>query len=430
MKLVALLLAVALPAAAAETAPPPDTRAAQWRRLREEKARRPPPAERAGFVERQILAFEKAERPSLLTLHFKNVWPTFASLASGSRVAPGLRVWEPSVSGGAVSLHASAARSVTGYQLVDLQVGLIPHEGGRLPHRSTRGDDVYELGSLPLHGARPLTLQASLRHRDHPRERFYGLGGASRREDRTEYGFEETLAEVVAGYRVAPGLSVTGRAGFLDASSGPGGHDDIPSTESIFTEATAPGLGADTRFFRSSAQVFLDRRDVPFNPHRGVMLAAAATRFADRDGGAWSFRRLALDGRGYLPLGSVQRVLAVRAYLSSDTADDGATVPFFLQEPLSNSHTLRGYETFRYRGEKLVSLQAEYRWEAAPAVELAVFVDAGRAFRASEDVTISGLRASWGGGLRIKTWEDTLFRLDVARSPEQVRAYARFGAAF
>jgi outer membrane translocation and assembly module TamA len=157
------------------------------------------------------------------------------------------------------------------------------------------------------------------------------------------------------------------------------------------------------------------------------MLAAAATRFDDE---AWGFDRLALDARGYLPLGSVQRVLAVRAYLSKDDAHDGARVPFFLQEPLSNSHTLRGYETFLDRGEKIVSLQAEYRWEAAPALELALFADAGRAFRADEDVDLDRLRTGWGGGLRLKTWNDTLFRFDVARGEGHTRIYARFGASF
>ena len=49
-------------------------------------------------------------------------------------------------------------------------------------------------------------------------------------------------------------------------------------------------------------------------------------------------------------------------------------MPFYLQSFLGGSHTLRAYASQRFRGEKLALFQAEYRWEAAPAVELALFV--------------------------------------------------------
>ena len=52
------------------------------------------------------------------------------------------------------------------------------------------------------------------------------------------------------------------------------------------------------------------------------------------------------------------------------------------------SHTLRGFRTFRFRGEKVLLLQAEYRWEAWPALEFALFADAGRAFGAGEDFAL------------------------------------------
>jgi outer membrane translocation and assembly module TamA len=105
-------------------------------------------------------------------------------------------------------------------------------------------------------------------------------------------------------------------------------------------------------------------------------------------------------------------------------------VPFYLQEALSNSHVLRGYPSLRFRGEKLLSLQAEYRWEAAPALELALFADAGRVFRAAEDFGLEGLHGSVGFGLRLKSHEGVLVRFDVARGDEGTRAYLRFGPSF
>jgi hypothetical protein len=430
-RIVLLVALLGVPVEApADPAAPAATREEQWRRKREEKGRQPPRPPRPSFLERQVLALEKAERPSLLDLHYKGLWPTFAALASGSRVAPGVRFWEPKLFGSRVSLHASAAYSVAKYQLYDAQLGLIPHTAARLPHRSTKGDDVYELGSLEQGAAPGLVFYGSFRARRHPRERYYGLGGGSRESDLTAFAYEDTLAELVAGWQFGRHLSLTARGGVFEPSAGRGEDPERPSIETRFGDAGAPGLGSEPEYVRSTAQVFYDRRDVPFNPHRGFVLTAAATRFDERGGERWSFDRVAVDARGYLPLGSVQRVLALRAYVSRDDPGEGSAVPFFLQEALSNSHTLRGYQSFRYRGEKLLSLQAEYRWEAAPALELAAFLDAGRAFRAHEDLEISGLRTTYGGGLRIKSWSDTLFRLDVGRSREGTRVYARFGAAF
>jgi hemolysin activation/secretion protein len=91
---------------------------------------------------------------------------------------------------------------------------------------------------------------------------------------------------------------------------------------------------------------------------------------------------------------------------------------------------MRGYPSFRFRGEKSLSLQAEYRWEAAPALELAVFVDAGRVYRPEEALGLDGLRASGGFGIRLKTYDDVLVRFDVGWGDEGGRAYLRFGPSF
>jgi hypothetical protein len=427
---VVVLLGVTPMAHSEEPAPATPTRAGLLRQQREAKGAQPPLPYRPAFLERQILSFEKAERPSFLDLHYKGFWPSFTEIASGSRQAAGLRFWQPSLFGSSLSFHASASWSIASYHLYDAQLGRIPHHGDRLPERSTKGDDVYELGGLDQGHAAGLILYGSFRARNHTRERFYGLGDDSRPEDLTAFSYEDVLGELVAGWQFTRHLSLNVRAGYLGPSAAPGQDPERPSVETVFDEETAPGLTADPEYLRLGAQVFLDRRDVPFNPHKGFVATAAWVRYDEQDGDLWSFDRFAFDVRGYLPLGSVQRVLAVRAYASADDPREGAQVPFYMQEALSNSRTLRGYDSFRFRGEKLVSLQAEYRWEAAPALELVAFVDSGRAFREDEEIELDGLRATFGGGLRLKAWNDTFFRFDVGRSDEGTRVYLRFGPSY
>jgi hypothetical protein len=413
-----------------DPAPDTTTRAGLLRRQREEKGARPPVPYRPSFLERQILALEKAERPSFLDIHYGGFWPSFTEIASGSRQAAGLRFWQPTLFGSSLSFHASGSWSVAGYYLYDAQLGRIPHQGDRLPARSTKGDDVYELGSLDQDTANGLILYGSFRARNHTRERYYGLGDESVQEDLTAFRYEDVLGELVAGWQFTRHFSLSLRGGYLGPSASPGEDPERPSVETVFDEEGAPGLTADPEYLRLGAQVFLDRRDVPFNPHRGFVATAAFVRFDEQDGDAWSFDRLAFDVRGYVPLGSVQRVLALRAYASADDPRDGAQVPFYMQEALSNSRTLRGYDSFRFRGEKLLSLQAEYRWEAAPALELVAFVDTGRAFREDEEIELGALRATYGGGIRLKTWNKTFLRFDVGASDEGTRVYLRFGPSY
>lgn len=409
--------------------PAPQTRAEHWRRLREAKKQALAPY-RPTLLERQILAFEKAERPAISDRNFHGIYPRVAGVSSGSKIAPSLRFWKPDIGGSSVSVHASAAYSLRGYELYDLQAGRLPHAGTALPPRSTKGDDVYELGGLAKSGLDRLILYTSLRYRHNPQDPFYGLGSESRLEDRTSFLQQDATYELVGGWQFGRRLVATGRFGYRQVFVDAGKSEDHPPIGTRFDDASAPGLARQPDFWRSSALLLFDGRDRPFNPHRGGLVAFELTRYDDRGSDEFAFTRTALDARGYVSLGSPQRVLAVRALVSRDRADDGSRVPFYLMEELSDSHRLRGYPTFRYRGERTVAVSAEYRWEAAPALELALFADAGRAFRPEESWSLSDLRGSVGFGLRIKTHDAVVGRLEVARGVETTRVYVRFGPSF
>ncbi len=408
---------------------PPATRAEQWLRLREAKKadlKRYKPS----FLEREILEFEKAERPSILDFNWKGFYPRIRSLSSGSRQAPVLHFWQPDIGKSRVSVHASAAYSPTGYELYDFQAGWLPHLGRRLPTPSTKGDDFCEVGAVPKTSADQLILFTSLRYRHNPRDPFFGLGPDSRLEDRTSFLFQDASYEMVGGWQFNRRLAATARVGYVQVFTRDGEDEDFPVIGALFDDASAPGLAVQPDFLKLSALLMFDGRDRPFNPHRGGMVALALTRFDDRDGDRYRFDRIAFDARGYVPLGSPQRVLATRLLVSRDNPAEGARVPFYLQEPLSNSHDLRGYPTFRFRGEKQLTMQVEYRWEAAPALELALFADGGRVFRTDQDWSLENMRGTVGFGLRLKTHDDVLMRLDVARGEEGMRVYLRFGPSF
>ena len=412
---------------ASDAAEPP-TRVEEWTRLRREKAAHAAPS-RPGILERTLLAFEKAERPSLLTLNVGGVYPRLVNLAAGSQTAAGVRLWRPDIGAAQVDLHASAFHSVLGYEYYDVQVGRMAQRGDAFPTRSTSGDDVHELGNVARVPDGRAILYGSARYRHFPRDGFYGLGLAARPEGRSNYLGQDALYELVAGYE-GPRGAATVRGGLMQAFVGPGTADEHPDIRVLYDDRSAPGLDRQPDFVHLSASVLLDRRDLPGNPHRGGVIALAATRFDERGGDAFTFHRLAGDARGFASLGSPQRVLAVRALASLDRPAEGARVPFYLAETLGGSRTLRGFHSFRFRGEKILLLQAEYRWETWPALEFAVFVDAGRAYGRGEAFALRRLRHDYGVGVRLKTHDRVLARLEVARSGEDTRYLIRLGPSF
>jgi outer membrane protein assembly factor BamA len=232
------------------------------------------------------------------------------------------------------------------------------------------------------------------------------------------------------GYQPTSRAAITARAGLMQAFVGAGRDEAFPTTQQLFDETQVPGLARQPDFLHLTVLGLLDGRDQPGNPHAGAMLALSASRFDDRDSDVYAFDRLGADGRAFLPLGSPQRVLALRALVSADRPAEGSRVPFYLQETLGGSHTLRGYRSFRFRGEKLLLFQAEYRWEAAPAVELAAFADAGRVASHLADWSLRDLRTSYGLGLRIKAHDRVVLRCDVGRSSEETRILLRVGESF
>lgn len=419
----------ASPTASADPAAEASTRAERLRALRLRKRERLAPR-RSGFLERNLLAIEKAERPSLFDFNVAGFYPRLQNLARGSQLGAGVRLWRPDLGRTPIDLHASAFYSLRRYEFYDLQLGLLPHRGRRFPPRSTRGDDVYELGNVRQSLASRLTAYASLRYEHWPQTPFYGLGDRTAAADRTTFLLQQASYQGVAGYQAGRHVAFAVRAGLRQVFVGPGAQKRVPTTQAVFDDATAPGLARQPDFFHWSATLLLEGRDEPGNPHRGGMLALAWDGFDDLRSSSYRFQRLAADARAFLPLASPQRVLALRARVSADRPAAGSVVPFYFQETLGGSPDLRAFRTFRFRGQKLVLGQAEYRWEAWPAIELALFADAGRVFGDGENLSLRRLEHDWGVGLRLKSIEATLLRVDVAWGSEGARVVARFGGSF
>ncbi|MDA2926501.1 outer membrane protein assembly factor [Acidobacteria bacterium AH-259-G07] len=357
----------------------------------------------------QKVAFD-AELPRLsnvLNLHYKRLYPRFGSIHPDSGLAGGIRYWNPNFNGSFLDVQSSAALSAGGYQLYRFQFGEIIR----------REQDFF--------------LYADLGYRYFPEEDFFGVGPESKEADRTDFVFEQASYDAVLGYQPNRWFGAAVRAGYLQMNTDLGKDDRFPATQELFDDSSASGLDRQPDFFRLNSGIFLDYRDVPGNPHRGGILSFSFSRFDDRGGRDFEFNRFTFDARHYIPLGSIQRVFALRFFTSFDDPDGESRVPFFLQKTLGGNEMLRGFRRFRFRDTKLLYVGGEYRWEAAPALEFAIFYEAGKVFSDFSDLDFTGLRKSFGGGVRFKTPNGVFMRIDIGHGDvEGTRAWFTFGPSF
>jgi hypothetical protein len=410
----------------------PPTRAERLKLQRQEKAGNiVPPTQ--NIVEKYAKSFDRKGSNSVEEVNFWGFHPRLDWIARGSGVAPGVRYWKPDVAG-PIDVMGAAFYSWRRYQHYDLSIGMIPNRGKRIPSRSFETEGIEQLGDIDRNKFSRFKLYASTRYRDRTDESFYGRGPDSVEGNRARYRIKDALFEAVTGVQLTSRIGFTFKAGYLQHSLAKGRSD--PSLWDNFPivplpDPELPGRVNPPNYWRYHTSVLLDFRDDPGVPHKGVMVAFGWEKYDNINTlDFFNFNRFAIDARGYIPLGSRQRVFALRAVAVNSDPAPGNRVPFFLQPSLGGGESLRGYEAFRFQGDKMLLLQGEYRWEASRRFELAFFGDTGTVANQGERLSIDKMKSDAGLGVRFKSSRATLFRFDLARGNEGYKAQFRFSASF
>jgi outer membrane protein assembly factor BamA len=204
-----------------------------------------------------------------------------------------------------------------------------------------------------------------------------------------------------------------------------------PPINRLFDDATAPGLRLQPDFVRYEAFGELNYREPRGNPRRGGRYALTTQRFVDVGDGRYTFQRVEADLQQYVPLLRDRRVLALHALVSASDADDGRTIPFYLQRTLGGPDDLRGFRRFRFRDTNMLLLQAEYRWEIFTAVDGAIFYDAGKVASQLGDLNLRDLESNYGIGFRFGTRNGVFLRVEGAFGSSDGKHFIfRFGHVF
>jgi outer membrane protein assembly factor BamA len=269
-------------------------------------------------------------------------------------------------------------------------------------------------------------LTFSTQYRNISEMPYYGPGPDSSKNGRSNYRLEDTNFEVRPGIRFFKGLSAGLVGSYLAVNTGPGHSTVYISTEEQYGPDAAPGIDRQTNFWRGGGFVEYDWRDKASYPTSGGRYSAQYVRYLDKKLDSYSFFRLDMDASQYFPLFNRTRVFALNASSSLTNAGDGQVVPFYLQPTLGGSSTLRGYRFNRFYGDNSIMVNFEYRWFCSPALDMAVFVDAGKVFQRWEEWNLHDLESNVGFSVRFMSREARpALTVDTAFSQEGFQIWFR-----
>jgi outer membrane protein assembly factor BamA len=380
-----------------------DSRLADIEEQQKQKATRTK-ADEPGKIERSMLWFRNhalLERASAGVGGFR---PKLGGLGAGTGFGLGPEYRGTRLLGGELDFRASAQTSFRGDRRFDL-----------------------DLAAPRIWGSRYFAEFYTVHH-DYPRLNYYGPGPDSAKTGRTDFRLEDTALDATVGVHPLRRLTLGSSAGYVLNNIGPGTDPRYASAELVYSPAQAPGIQAQSNFLRTGAFAQYDWRDNPSGPRRGGNYFAQFGDYRDRTFGVSDFRRLDLEVQQYVAVLNQRRVFAFRAKSTLTYSD--APLPFYMQPSLGGSEDLRGYRPYRFRGDNLLAINAEYRWEVFSGLDMAVFADAGKVAMQKADLIARDLETSVGFGLRFNARDKTFLRVDVGFSHEGFQVWVKFNEVF
>lgn len=263
--------------------------------------------------------------------------------------------------------------------------------------------------------------------RDAPEAPFYGLGNDTVPEGRANFIWQQTVAEASIALRPRKWIVVDGAAAYEDYTIDP--SQTAPSIETIYTPATAPGLGSSPTYLHSQGTLGIDWRPFASYARSGGFYGVTFHNYSDSDD-ALSFDRLDADFIQHIPVLRDTWVLSFHARMETTLGDDDV-VPFFLLPSLGSGRTLRAYSSWRFRDRHSLLGQAEFRWiPNRLGMDWALFYDIGKVASRREDLDFDGANHDYGIGVRFHLPAFTFLRIEGARGSEGWHLVFASGAVF
>jgi outer membrane protein assembly factor BamA len=383
-----------------------ESRAAEIEAARQAKAQTVTPDE-PSKAERAVRTFRDKKIMERFSAGVAGFRLKLGGLVSGGGFAIGPEYYRQDLADGNLTFRSAAQSSFRGYQRYDLQVTAPGFA------RDTLFCDFFAL------------------HHNYPGINYYGPGPDSQKTPRTNYRLEDTAIDLTVGLQpFRRRLTLGASGGYLWVNVGPGGDARFASTDRVFTPAQVPGIDHQSDFFRYGFFAQIDYRDNPRGPRSGGHYAVKYNHYIDQNLGGFSFNRLDLEAKQFIPFFNKRRVVALRAKAALTDPTGANVVPFYLMPTVGGSDDLRGFRRFRFSDSNMLVVNGEYRWEVFSGLDMALFADGGKVFPRRSQLNFHDLETSAGFGFRFNARGNVFFRIDVGFSREGAQVWFKFDNVF
>ena len=170
-----------------------------------------------------------------------------------------------------------------------------------------------------------------------------------------------------------------------------------------------------------------DVRDDVYYPYNGLISNLKYSTFPDFMGNDLVSKKVDFDYNHFLAFRKEKDVLAARFFGGAGIGDLS-----FNQQFVVGGEDVRGYSQGKYRGEQILAIQAEYRWNPYEKIGFVGFVGSAMVFNGinSEDNGI--LLPSLGAGFRYNVFPENHMNvgMDFAAGKDDWGIYFRIGESF
>jgi outer membrane protein assembly factor BamA len=282
---------------------------------------------------------------------------------------------------------------------------------------------------------------------------FFGIGPLSSNQIKTTFSTDQRSYQGSLYRDIADHLQGGVYTQLMNSHSGPGNNmNDEPITErfsetpDMAFKSWIPGFLSTTQILSYGGFLEYDSRDEGVDLTRGLNLYG---RVASNDGmnnhaafADYGWLEVEFDARGYIPLGSSRTSLAVRSRGQFKNPKGGSQIPFYDLSFLGGREYVRGYQSYRFRGNDVLIFSTElrqtvYKKTDRRGADVFAFADSGQVWGdarssavADRGVSSSNWRSGVGGGLQYRHSSALGARLEVGRSNEGVRIYASLWRGF
>jgi len=204
------------------------------------------------------------------------------------------------------------------------------------------------------------------------------------------------------------------------------------------TIATASNLRSNTQILTYGGFLAYDTRTNAIGLTRGLDLyarVASAGGMGHHDAltaSGWIEKEF--DARAYAPLGSHRTSLLLRSRGQFKTPTDARhQIPFYDLSWLGGRQYLRGYHSYRFRGNNVVLFSSElqqtvFSLTGVRGIDVFASADAGQVW--SDALSPHDWHSGFGGGIQYRHSRAIAARIEASRSRERILIYASLSRGF